>query len=147
MRQPHRSLNVVEVNSIEAIDSTQWDELWEHCPDATVFQSRQWLQAWLDVFGSPEDPPKLLAAFDASRLVGLAPLVRDPAAGCWKIVADDYSDYQTFLAWEGSPQILQALLAAADKCVPVGESILLNDIPQFSALALLLASAPSASTF
>ncbi len=108
-------------------------------PDATVFQGRAWLTGWLDAFAPAPERVRIFAAFDGARLVGLAPLVRDEDAPTWRFVADDYSDYQTFLAWDCSPQILDSLLEAIDAALPSGDSVLLNDLPQFSALALLLA--------
>jgi CelD/BcsL family acetyltransferase involved in cellulose biosynthesis len=138
-------VNVVEINSLDEIDGAQWDELLEHCPDSTVFQTRQWLRAWLETVGRPEQSLKVLAAFQGARLVGFAPLVRASAsqpghaADRWQILGDDYSDYQTFLAWDGSQLIIERLLAAADACLPAGATLVLRDLPQFSALALHLA--------
>jgi CelD/BcsL family acetyltransferase involved in cellulose biosynthesis len=138
-------VNVVEFNSIDAIDGALWDDLWNHCPDATIFQRQQWIQAWVATFAPAADTLKVLTVFDGARLVGLAPLVREAPPqgtrdpGRWRIVGDDYSDYQTFLAWNGSQQIIERLLTASDKCLPVGATLLLRDLPQFSALALHLA--------
>ncbi len=142
-------MNVFEVNSIDAVDAHQWDELCLHCPDATVFQSRQWLRAWAEVFATPPADLKLIVAIDGERLVGLAPLVRRPAVGStdepWRILGDDYSDYQLFPAWAGSQAVIDALFEGIDRSLPRGDTLVLRDVPQFSQLGLSLAERASRS--
>jgi len=138
-------VKVVEVSAVEAIDSAQWADLWLRCPDATVFQSRDWLLAWQETFRKPDDSVKVLAVYDGTQLSGLAPLMRERRTGGvhgperWRLIGEDYSDYQTLLVRDGSQRILDLLLSAADECLPRGATLLLRDVPQFSALGLNLA--------
>jgi CelD/BcsL family acetyltransferase involved in cellulose biosynthesis len=138
-------VKVVEVAAVDAIDDAQWMDLWEHSPDATVFQSRDWLLAWQETFGNPGDCVKVLAAYEGTQLMGLAPLIREPREGRergpeqWRILGEDYSDYQPLLARDGSQRVIDSLLSAADACLPGGATLLFRDVPQFSALGLNLA--------
>jgi CelD/BcsL family acetyltransferase involved in cellulose biosynthesis len=137
-------MELAELLALDLIDPQQWDELWAHCPDATLFQSRAWMQAWARIFVDQPDSLKLIAAFDGARLVGLAPLVRGERSArvtrrdAWLPLGDDYSDYQPFLAWGGSQSVVDALLDGIDRFLPEGESVHLYDVPQFSALGLNL---------
>ncbi len=140
-----RGVSVFAIDDIRSLDAFQWDELCANCPDLTVFQSRGWLQTYAHVFlGSPEDM-RIIVATEGSRLVGLAPLMRArdsrrSRGTKWLILGDDYSDYQSFLAWRGSPKIIEALLDGIDRFLPPGESIAFLDVPQFSVLGLCLAA-------
>lgn len=49
-----------------------WSDLWESCPNATPFQSPEWLLPWWDQLGRGR--LFTLAVWDNNRLVGLAPL-------------------------------------------------------------------------
>lgn len=129
----------------QELDAFQWDELHAECPDATVFQGRMWLQAYARVFARSRQDLKVIAATEGGRLVGLAPLMRaagsDRARGAdWLILGDDYSDYQSFLAWGGSPKIIEALLDTIDRILPRGESVAFCDVPRMSTLGLCLAA-------
>jgi len=143
---PARSaVAVTETDDIQSLDAFRWDELCAQCPDATVFQSRGWLQTYARVFLRSREDLKLVVATEGERLVGLAPLMRASASGRsqdvdWLILGDDYSDYQSFLAWQGSPEIIDALLDGIDRLLPAGESIAFYDVPQFSTLGLCLAA-------
>lgn len=138
-------MKVVEVGAVEAIDDAQWMDLWQHCPDATVFQSRDWLLAWREAFDNPGESVKVLAAYEGTQLMGLAPLIREPREGRrrgpeqWRILGEDYSDYQPLLVRNGSQRVIDFLLGAADACLPSGATLLFRDVPQFSALGLNLA--------
>lgn len=138
-------MKVVEVGAIDAVNDAQWMDLWLHCPDATVFQSRDWLSAWQETFTDPGQSLKILAAYEGSQLLGLIPLIREPreerARGPerWRILGEDYSDYQPLLVRDGSQRVIDFLLGAADACLPGGATLLFRDVPQFSALGLNLA--------
>lgn len=47
----------------------EWDELFRRCPDATPFQSPEWLVPWWDEFGA--GAPLVIAARQGDRLAGL----------------------------------------------------------------------------
>ncbi|HEY6644779.1 GNAT family N-acetyltransferase [Povalibacter sp.] len=136
-------LEISEIDSLESIDAFEWDELLRQSPDATVFQRREWLQTFARVFRSSGSEIRILTARQGTRLVGLAPLMRAQAGdrtrdGDWLILGDDYSDYQTFLSWQGSARVVDALLDAIERMLPHGESMALHDVPQFSVLGLCL---------
>src|SRR5690606_26996289 len=71
------SLEVTEVTSGRELEALrpEWDALWQRCPDATPFQSPDWLLAWWNHLGRGE----LLALIlhHRGRLVGMAPLFID----------------------------------------------------------------------
>jgi CelD/BcsL family acetyltransferase involved in cellulose biosynthesis len=137
-------MKCVEINAVDDIDSHQWRQLWVQCSDATVFQRREWMRAWTAVFAPASNDVKLITAWDGERLVGLAPLARFPSSNRggeaeWSLLGDDYSDYQTFLAWDDSPRIVEALIDAVDRCLPHAARLALRDVPQFSTLGMELA--------
>jgi CelD/BcsL family acetyltransferase involved in cellulose biosynthesis len=139
------AIDIVAVDSLQRIDAQQWDDLWASCPDSTVFQTRQWLQAVTDTILESAQQLKIILAMEDGRLIGMAPLVRatlrDARAGRanWLILGDDYSDYQPFLAWGGSLRIIEALVAGIDDALPPGQAVALHDVPQFSSLGLYFA--------
>ncbi|MBB6091643.1 CelD/BcsL family acetyltransferase involved in cellulose biosynthesis [Povalibacter uvarum] len=138
-----RAVSVIETGNIHSIDSREWDALWEQCPDATVFQRREWLQTYARVFAP--NALKIFVASEGGHVVGLAPLMRagssDRGQGAdWLILGDDYSDYQSFLARRGDAAITEALLDCIDRSLPPGDSIGFFDVPQFSSLGLCLAA-------
>ena len=50
----------------------QWKALWRRIPDATPFQSPEWLLSWWRCFGTAR--PVILVARKASELIGVLPL-------------------------------------------------------------------------
>lgn len=52
----------------------QWHALHEACPQATPFQTWEWLCTWWEIYGTPGDL-RLLAARHDDRLVGVLPLM------------------------------------------------------------------------
>ncbi|HEY8468034.1 MAG TPA: GNAT family N-acetyltransferase [Longimicrobiales bacterium] len=71
------SIDVTEITDPAALEALrpEWARLWERCPDATPFQSPDWLLAWWNVFGHGRLLALILRHDD--RLVGLAPLFLD----------------------------------------------------------------------
>ncbi|HEX7090744.1 MAG TPA: GNAT family N-acetyltransferase [Longimicrobiales bacterium] len=71
------SIGVTEITDPGALEALRpdWARLWERCPDATPFQSPDWLLSWWNVFGRG----RLLALIvhRRDRLVGLAPFFVD----------------------------------------------------------------------
>lgn len=67
-------LKVTEVTSGRELEELrpEWDALWRRCPDATPFQSPDWIVSWWNHLGEGE----LLALIlhHRGRLVGIAPL-------------------------------------------------------------------------
>ncbi len=87
---------VSEINTIEGLCAieTEWRELWLRCPDATPFQSPDWLIPWWVHLGSGE--LRVLAATAGGRLYGLAPLFASPQ-GKLALLGEGVSDYLDIL--------------------------------------------------
>jgi CelD/BcsL family acetyltransferase involved in cellulose biosynthesis len=70
-----------EVRTTEALESlhSEWSELFDRCPSATVFQTPEWLLAWWRHFGGNHLATLVLR--HREQLVGIAPLfVTDPCS-------------------------------------------------------------------
>ena len=139
------TLQVKIIESIHELGAHSWDSLTDKCPDATVFQRFGWIEAWARTIGGSNVRPWLVAAFDHDELVGLAPLCsrsdRHSPGNRTRVtfLGSGHSDYQVFLARDGSPAIVEALLDALHESLPRAAVIELSEIPQFSTLALCLA--------
>jgi CelD/BcsL family acetyltransferase involved in cellulose biosynthesis len=70
---PSPVLTVREISTGAALAAlrSEWTDLFERCPSATVFQSPEWLLGWWRHFGSA--PLWVLALRQDDRLAGLAP--------------------------------------------------------------------------
>ncbi len=75
-----------------------WSALWDRCPNATPFQSPEWLLPWWDVFAP--GGIETLALHDGDRLAGLAPLYR-AEDGIARFIGAGISDYLDVLAEPG----------------------------------------------
>jgi len=139
------SLRVVAHSDFAAISEEQWQQLWERCPEATVFQRREWLLAWWTTYGSATHRLQLIAVYDGTRLVGLAPLYRKPlrllnlGVPTLSLLGDGHSDYQVLLVQDNDAQITMALVAALAALVHSGCNLQLNEVRGSSALAAALA--------
>jgi CelD/BcsL family acetyltransferase involved in cellulose biosynthesis len=60
----------------------EWNRLLETAPEAEVFQSYEWLTAWLDAFWR-DRPIAFLFVRESGRLRGLAPLLPDTDGEIW----------------------------------------------------------------
>jgi hypothetical protein len=141
-------MKFVEFNAVDDVDPEQWRTLWEQSRDATVFQTQAWMRAWTAVFAPSRDDVKLITAWEDARLIGIAPIARSAlhargGEGEWAFLGDDYSDYQVFLAWDDSPDIIEEMLDAVLRSVPYTAKLALRDVPQYSTLGLLLAKRSS----
>ena len=139
------SLQLITHDDFGAISAQQWQQLWERCPEATVFQRRQWLLAWWTTYGSAAHRLHLIAAYEGTRLVGLAPLYRKPrrllelGVPTLSLLGDGHSDYQVMLVQDGDTQITAALVSALAALVEAGCNLQLNEVRGSSALAAALA--------
>jgi len=73
--EPAAAINLEEVETTGQLPSlqTEWAQLWARCPEATPFQSPEWLVPLWNHLG--EGDPWILALRRQGRLVGLAPFV------------------------------------------------------------------------
>ncbi len=67
----------------------EWTELWERCPDATPFQTPDWLLPWWDSFGSGQLTS--LAVRSAGTLKAVIPAYLD--GGVLRLAGGGVSDY------------------------------------------------------
>lgn len=117
----------------------EWLYLFEQCPDATPFQSPEWLLPWWQHLGGGE--LFVLALREQGRLVGVAPLFFHEWQGHRQVspLGVSISDYFDFLllsdlASEGTALIIQTLAAERsgwDICILPGlrdGSLLLNPV-------------------
>lgn len=122
-----------EPADIRAI-SSNWSELFRDCPQATPFQSPEWLLSWMEVF--PPDQPTLVEIRDRDRLVGLAPLLIYPRESqlVLAFAGGGVSDYLDVLAAPGrEAEIVRAIRHAAE-AEPGWTSLELTDLPPHSPL-------------
>ena len=101
----------MELRVITAIEELQalapeWLDLWRDASAATPFQSPMWLLPWWRHFGSND--LHVIAARDAAKLVGLAPLyiLRDDSESLGLFIGSGISDYLDAI---GDVQIFEQL--------------------------------------
>ena len=122
------------IHELTDVDPRDWDVLLDHCPSSTVLQRRQWIGSWWRTFRGAGRRLHIVAAYEGPRLVGLAPLFAQPR----RVRDRGHADYQTFPAWGGSPEVVDALVDAVRERFREGASAVLSEIPQGSPLALRL---------
>ena len=92
-------MHIEQIETIQAMEQLrpEWARLWEQCPNATPFQSPEWLMSWWRHLGGGE--LRVLAVRRAGVLVGLAPLFLHAWQGRRQIspLGVSYSDYFDFL--------------------------------------------------
>jgi CelD/BcsL family acetyltransferase involved in cellulose biosynthesis/glycosyltransferase involved in cell wall biosynthesis len=113
-----RAVTVDELTDLSAVRAIreEWDGLWQVCPDATIFQSPDWLLPWCEhlLVGAP----LVLAVRRAGRLIGVAPFVRAGGVGGDRLslMGAGVSDYTDLLTDPGErvtvAQTLEAWLGA-----------------------------------
>jgi CelD/BcsL family acetyltransferase involved in cellulose biosynthesis len=120
-----------------AIDPVQWRALLARCPDSTVFQSVEWLDAWWRNLGRGFEA-FVVAAYEGSHLVGLAPLYRRPRTVLGvtrdelQFIGAGQSDYNVFSSMDGSESVVTALLDELTRHIDSGACARLVEIPQTS---------------
>jgi CelD/BcsL family acetyltransferase involved in cellulose biosynthesis len=131
-------LRVVERDSLESIGREAWNALADLCSDASVFQRWEWVHPWWTALGEAHSRLRLFAAFDGDTLVGIAPLHQSRKSNGVQFLGEGHADYQCFLARDDSTSVVATLLDAVQNALPSGAQLELNEIPQFSALDLVL---------
>jgi CelD/BcsL family acetyltransferase involved in cellulose biosynthesis len=137
-------IRVSQVSTAEKIASLapEWKALWHRAPNATPFQSPEWLLSWWQWFGN--SAPFVVTARDDGLLVGLLPLycLGEPD-GCRKLLplGISLSDYLDALVDANYPRLGNTLLASVAD-VPGWDECYLPDLSPSA--ALLTAECPPA---
>lgn len=131
-------LQVVERDSLESIGREAWNALADRCGDAGVFQRWEWVHPWWAALGESHSRLRLFAALDGDTLVGIAPLHQPLRSDAVQFLGEGHADYQCFLARDDSTSVVAALLDGVQSALPARARLELNEIPQFSALDLVL---------
>ncbi len=113
------TLAVEEIVRREDLDRhlEEWSALVECAPEATLFESPEFLLPWLDAFWCPR-PLAFQLVRSGRRLVGLVPLlagVAGPGAcpGSLSLAVNEHNGRGGILREEASPAVLEAALAHA----------------------------------
>lgn len=117
----------------------EWRALWRKVPNATPFQSPEWLASWWCAFGSNQ--PLVLTARQAGRLIAVLPLYFYDEAERRKLlpIGIGLSDYLDLLVEPGHCGVVNALFEALvahpgwDECympdLPPGAALLAAQFP------------------
>lgn len=111
----------------------EWQALWRRIPDATPFQSPEWLMSWWGCFGNAA--PSVMAAHEGDRLIGLLPLYLLDEPGCRKLLpfGVSLSDYLDALIDPRYPGLGTTLLESLNAVLGWDECYL-PDLPLGGAL-------------
>jgi CelD/BcsL family acetyltransferase involved in cellulose biosynthesis len=114
----------------------EWRRLWRSSPDASPFQSPDWLMPWWEVFGT--DRPRIVSLRRDDVLIGLMPLYRLQEDGQAKLlpVGAGLSDYHDALVHSTAPHdaVERMLDAAVSDCADIDRC----DLPDLPPKARLL---------
>lgn len=94
------------LRSLEEAGAGAWNALVAACPDATCFQSHEWITSWWKTFRSGKEL-RLYAAYRNGQLVGLAPMYLESST--LRFVGEGHSDYNIFL-WHADERPVVAQL-------------------------------------
>jgi CelD/BcsL family acetyltransferase involved in cellulose biosynthesis len=124
---------ITKSTEVEAL-APAWHALWQRTPDATPFQSPEWLLCWWRYFGNTA--PRVAAAYDGDGLIGLLPLYILDEQGCRKLLpfGVSLSDYFDALIDARHPGLGNTLLECLID-VPDWDECYLPELPPGSALA------------
>lgn len=118
----------------------EWRVLWQKVPDATPFQSPEWLLSWWGCFGN--GAPLVLTAREGGRLIAVLPLYELDEAGCRKLlpIGISLSDYLDALVDSDHPGAAGALVASLAE-LSDWEECYIPDLPPRA--AMLAAQCPT----
>lgn len=137
-------MEISERSHISDIPPQEWAQLVEKSPEATVFQTHEWLSTWWAMFGEGRSRSRILVAKKGDRLVGALPLYeadrrsRSLVHPTLKCLGSEHTDYHCALSENSDAGIVEALLEAAIEITGRHGEILLEELPQFSTADLLL---------
>jgi CelD/BcsL family acetyltransferase involved in cellulose biosynthesis len=119
----------------------EWQALWRRVPNATPFQSPEWLVTWWRFFGNKA--PLLLTARDGRRLIAVLPLYVYEEAGCRKLlpIGIGLSDYLDVLVEPGHSEAVGALLGVLAEHHSGWDECYIPELPPEA--ALLAAQSPA----
>jgi CelD/BcsL family acetyltransferase involved in cellulose biosynthesis len=97
-------MNIRLVEEFAALDRYRdaWNQLLQHSPTNTIFQTLEWLESWWEVLGD-SDRLRIALGFEGDTLVAAAPLVLSEKRllgrqmTCLEFAASDRADYADFL--------------------------------------------------
>lgn len=131
-------MQISEVADIRDISRAAWSDLCACSPEATVFQSYEWLCAWWRCFGEENSFGRILLAHEGERLVGAMPLYqtdvgegRRPRA-VLKLLGSEHADYQCLLFEKGRIDVAEGLLNAGRGIANARCDLLLEELPKSS---------------
>jgi hypothetical protein len=106
----------------------EWRALWQRVPNATPFQSPEWLLSWWDCFGN--GAPFVLTDLEDGQLIAVLPLYHLDEAGCCKLlpVGISLSDYLDALVDSDHSEAAGALLGSLVD-LPGWEECHIPDLP------------------
>ena len=127
-------LVTTRISCLEDIDSTAWNALVASCPDATCFQTYEWISSWWKIFGRNKTL-YLQAVLSDDLLVAVAPLFLD--SGRLRFIGEDHCDYNIFIWHASEPSVVEWLLDSILENEEI-DVIQLYEIPEQSVLAKTL---------
>jgi CelD/BcsL family acetyltransferase involved in cellulose biosynthesis len=113
--------------------STEWKALWQRVPNATPFQSPEWLISWWECFGN--STRVVLTARDGRDLVAVLPVYRLEERGFCKLlpIGISLSDYLDAVVCPNYPGLAETLLAALVD-LPGWHECYIPDLPPLAAM-------------
>jgi CelD/BcsL family acetyltransferase involved in cellulose biosynthesis len=98
----HLGVTVLEDTREFAALEEEWEELYQHCPAATPFQSWAWLYSWWEHYGEDHEL-RIVAVRSGELMVGILPLMIQRRYGFKRLlfVGTGVTDYLDLLAREG----------------------------------------------
>src|SRR5438045_8904798 len=123
-------VRIEQITSEIAMDRLvpEWRVLWQRVPDATPFQSPEWLLSWWGCFGN--GAPFVLTARDDGLLIAVLALYQFDQAGCRKLlpIGISLSEYLDALVDSKNSRAAGALLTSL-AALPGWAECYLPDLP------------------
>ncbi len=122
------------------ISPFEWERLLTESETDTVFQTRDWILAWWEVFGTGCEM-LFIKAFEGEELLGFAPMMLCPdGLGGQRIrfIGDSHADYQDFVAGRRKREVVPRLLEELLQLQTPWVQIALSNVPAQSSTIELL---------
>lgn len=137
------AVRIVESDSLAACDAQQWDQLVARSSEATVFQSRAWVNAWWETFRQPDWRVRLWAIYEATELVALAPLYErrdERARRTLRMLGEEHADYTGLICRDGAARVVEAALRNVADAIERPATICFDEVPEGSSTQRALAA-------